>query len=419
MSNPVSNAARQTIRTGAAAIALVVATLSSSAVQAQPKAEPIKIGVLVPYTGNLAWYGQDLGRGYELAVKKINDGGVAGRPIEIVKSDAPAATAAIGEVERLKSLGVKIVIGSGFSAVALAASSATEKNNMIYWETNALDNALTTRNLKNVFQFAPNNDDFTATSIALLESLGPKLLQKPLKDISVGLAYENSTYGMTQSKVQKEKLSALGVKIVVDQSYSRTASDLSPVVLQLKSANPDIVIETGYQDDIVLMWRQAKELGYLPKLLISSGAAATTDFGAALGLNGVEGFIAYNFPLHEMPESGAPGAAEFAKSYQAAFGAPPPSGHSLAAYAGMLALSDVIKAAGGDDPQAVVKAALAMDKPLGTFPNSAGIKFSSTGRNERSPVHGFQWQGGKLLTIWPALAANGEAKGPLVPWDKR
>ncbi|MFO1189960.1 MAG: ABC transporter substrate-binding protein [Alphaproteobacteria bacterium] len=415
----VTHALRSILRS-VALFAAGLGVLGIGSQSAYSQTQPVKVGAVLPYSGNLAWYGQEIGRGYELAVKTINArGGINGRPVELAKADAPAATAAIGEVERLKNQGVKVIIGSGSSAVALAGSAAAAKHDIFYWETNGLDNAYSTRGLKNAFQFAPNNDDFVEVSISLLSDLGPKMLNKPLKDITVGLAYENSTYGMTQSKVQKEHLAKLGVKVVVDQSYSRTASDLSPVVLQLRSANPDIVIETGYQDDIVLMWRQAKELGYLPKMLISSGAAATQDFANALGDKGVDGFIAYNYPFHEMPESGAPGAAEFAKAYQAAYGAPPPSGHSLAGYAGMIALADVIKAAGSDAFDAMVKAAHATDKPRGSYANGAGVKFNAGGRNERAPVHGFQWQGGKLYTIYPAAVANSTPKGPLTPWDKR
>lgn len=399
------------------AAALAASVLAAAPVPAQ---EPIKIGALAPYTGNLAWYGQELGRGYELAVKRLNAaGGVAGRQLQIVKADAPTAVAAVGEVERLKNQGVNVVIGSGFSAAAMTASAASERNGMVYWETNGLENSITTRNLKLTFQVGPNNDNFSEASITMFEQLAPGMIGKPLKDITVALVYENSTYGVGLSKVQKAKLTQLGIKVVLDQSYSRTASDLSPVVLQMRSANPDVVIETGYQDDIVLLWRQAKELSYLPKMLISSGAAATQDFANALGPAGVEGFIAYNYPFHDMPEAGAPGAAEFAKDYAAAFGAPPPSGHSLAAYAGMLILGDALQGAKGDNPQEVAKVALAMDKPVGTYPNGAGVKFTPTGRNDRASAHGFQWQGGTMYTIWPAPVSNGKAMGPLVPWDKR
>jgi branched-chain amino acid transport system substrate-binding protein len=245
------------------------------------------------------------------------------------------------------------------------------------------------------------------------------MLGKPLKNITVGLTYENSAYGMSQSKAQRSRLDALGVKIVSDQSYDRKSSDLSPVVLQLRSAAPDVLIETGYQDDIVLFWRQAKELGYIPKLAISSGAAATQDFANALGPGGVNGIIGYNYPFHEMNEAGAPGAATFAKSYQDAYGRAPPSGHPLAGYSAVLALADVMREAGGDDPDAVANAARAMDKPLGTYPNGGGMKFTEWGRNERAPVSGFQWQGGKMVTIWPASVANAQAIGPLVPWNQR
>jgi len=381
---------------------------------------PIRIGAVLQLTGDLAWYGQEIGRGYELGAKYVNaHGGIGGRLIELMRVDVPSPTAALAEIGRLQEAGVKIVIGTGSSAVALAATPAVERNGMLWWESNALDNGITARRLKHVFQFAPNNDSFSDASVALFETLAPQMLGKALKDISVGLIYENSAYGTSQSKAQKARLEALGVKLVSDQSYDRKSSDLSPVVLQLREAAPDVLIETGYQDDIVLFWRQAKELGYLPKIAISSGAAATQDFANALGRGGVDGIIGYNYPFHEMSEAGAPGAASYAAVYQAAYGNPPPSGHPLAGYAAMLALADVMRAAGGDDPDAVAKAAHAMDKPLGSYPNGAGMKFTEWGRNERAPVSGFQWQHGKMVTIWPASVANGKAMGPLVPWDKR
>ncbi len=301
-----------------------LAAASAVSVTVANAADTLILGAILPQTGNLAWYGQEIGRGYDLAVAKINaDGGINGKQITLLHSDAPQPAAAVGEVERLKNQGANVIIGSGSSAIALTASAAAARQGLAYWESNGLDNKYSERGLQRVFQFAPNNDDFVAASIALFTNFAPKMLNKDLKDITVGLVYENSTYGMTQSAVQKDVLKKLGANIIADESYSRTASDLSPVVLKMKSANPDVVIETGYQDDIVLLWRQAKEVGYLPKILISSGAAATQDFANALGADGVNGFMAYNYPFHEMPEAGAPGAAEFAKAYEKAYGNPP------------------------------------------------------------------------------------------------
>ena len=66
------------------------AVLVTSAASAQ---QPIKIGAVLQLTGDLAWYGQEIGRGYELGAKYVNaHGGINGRPIELVKADVPNPT---------------------------------------------------------------------------------------------------------------------------------------------------------------------------------------------------------------------------------------------------------------------------------------------------------------------------------------
>jgi len=404
-------------RTLLAGLGMTATSLRPGRAQSAP---PLRIGFVLPYSGDLAWYGQEIGRGYELAIQALNaQGGVLGRPLAAAKADVPSPAAALGEISRLHDQNVRILIGSGYTAMALAATPIAERSQVLWWETNALDNGLTTRGLHHVFQFAPNNDRFDGASVTLFRALAPTLLGKPADKLTVGLAYENSVAGTSQSGVQRKGLAAAGTPIVADLSYDRKSSDLSPVLLQLRDKAPDVLIQSGYQDDVVLFWRQAKELGYLPGLAISAGAAATQDFANSLGPKLVDGIIAYSFPAPDMDEAGAPGVGAFAQAYRDAYGQPPPSGHSLSGYAGMLALADVVRAAGTDDPDALAKAAHAIDKPVGSYPNGAGLKFNETGRNERAAVSGFQWQDGRLVTIWPDRIAHGAARGPLVPWDQR
>lgn len=404
---------------------LMLASATAAALGATPRAgaqqaSPLQIGFVLPYSGDLAWYGQEIGRGYDLALRAVNaGGGVLGRSVVAAKADVPSPAAALGEISRLRGIGVRVVIGSGYTAMALAATPIAERSGMLWWETNALDNGLTARGLRHLFQFAPNNDLFDGASVALFSLVAEKLLGAAPRALTVALAYENSVAGQSQSRVQRAGLAALGSPIVADLSYDRKSSDLSPVILQLREKAASVLIESGYQDDIVLFWRQAKELGYLPRIAISAGAAATQDFAKALGPKLVEGIIAYSFPAADMDEAGARGVGEFARAYREAYDQPPPSGHSLSGYAGMLALIGLIRRAGSDDPEAVAQFARAADDPVGTYPNGAGLKFTNTGRNERAAVSGFQWQDGRLVTIWPERVANGVARGPLVPWDKR
>ena len=95
--------------------------------------EPVKIGVLLPYTGVIAVQAQDNTRGFELYLRQIG-GQAAGRPITVIKED-DQATPDVG-LTKLKKLvdrdRIDVVFGPVHSGVALAIRE-TINNNKIPW----------------------------------------------------------------------------------------------------------------------------------------------------------------------------------------------------------------------------------------------------------------------------------------------
>ncbi len=63
-----------------------------------------------------------------------------------------------------------------------------------------------------------------------------------------------------------------GMQIVLKEGYSATAPDLSSLVTKLRRAQPDVILHTGYNPDITLFLRQAKEQGLKFQALIGHGA---------------------------------------------------------------------------------------------------------------------------------------------------
>jgi len=404
----------------AGVIALVLA--ASSAGTAPPSTSaagsPLKIGAVLQISGTLAFYGQELGRGYDLGVQQINrTGGINGRKLVLEKVDAPTAADGLTAISQLHNDGVNVVIGTGSSDVALSGSSGAERDHMVWWETNGLASSITQRGYKYTVQDGPNTVSFVKPSIAVLKTMVPKILHtKNIAHLRVALVYSDDAYGTSNSSLQQLLLTQAGANIVLSQSYNKAASDLSSVVLRMKEAHPDVVLQTGYENDIVLIWRQAKELNYLPKLVISSGAAATTDFAKALGNVNADGFVAYSYA---MPSKHVKGSQAFAKKYLQTYHTALPSGHALAAYSGMLALGDALRAAKGDNPDSVIKAAKKLNKAFGSFPDGCGLKLSSSNMNTRCDAHAFQWQNGTMRTIWPAKFSDARLRGPMIPWSKR
>ena len=59
-------------------------------------------------------------------------------------------------------------------------------------------------------------------------------------------------------------------------------------------------------------------------------------------------------------------------------------------------------------------AAAKLDKPENTYPTGYGVRFDKNFQNVRTSFTASQWQGGKMVTVFPAKAvAPGVALKPL------
>lgn len=107
------------IRTLIGAMAALSLLLGVSAASAQ--APPVKIGLLLPYTGVLSVQGQDVTRGVELAMARLV-GRAGGRDLQLIREDTEAKPdIALTKIKKLVERDrVDFVIGPVNSAVALA-----------------------------------------------------------------------------------------------------------------------------------------------------------------------------------------------------------------------------------------------------------------------------------------------------------
>jgi ABC-type branched-subunit amino acid transport system substrate-binding protein len=83
---------------------------------------PLKIGILLPKTGGLAFQGPPMFAGAHLAVKEINDnGGVLGKPIAVDDGDdGTSPDVATATTDRFINEGVQVIIGAAASGVTKA-----------------------------------------------------------------------------------------------------------------------------------------------------------------------------------------------------------------------------------------------------------------------------------------------------------
>lgn len=398
----MTNITRRTFVGAAVAGTVVAATHTRAA------ADTFKVGAINPYSGPTAQGGTEVTRGYELATDELNKkGGILGKQIEIFKGDATNPQGGISAVEQLVGRNkVDVFIGTYLSAVSQAASEAALNYNKLYWDTNALAAGLTNRGLPNFVRSGPYSVSFADRSVQVITDLVAKKLGKQLSELSVWIEHEESIYGTSIADRQKEMLTKAGVKVLGVGSHSYKAIDLTDSVLRARDAKPDIWINTGYVPDDNLLLRTARDQGFKPKIKLFVGTGDTKETLEALGADGVEGLMVVSYPRPDISESYGPGSHAFLLAYRNKFHHDPVAPQSMTSFVGFKMMAEAINAAGSADPQAVTKAVEKMDKPLYSYETGYGAKFDGHYQNQRAFPTVIQWQGGKVVTIFPDKAAG-------------
>ncbi|MEO8628439.1 MAG: ABC transporter substrate-binding protein, partial [Betaproteobacteria bacterium] len=204
------------------------------------------------------------------------------------------------------------------------------------------------------------------------------------------------------------------------------------LVTQLRRARADVILHVGYNPDITLFWRQAREQGLKWAALIGHGAG----YGQYDKLHEAFGSDAeYIFSVDPVaaqlidPKALAPGLGritqEMVKRYKAETKADQVPPHvSMGFNQAWIFLTDVlpraIKKYGGVDPESLRKAALDTDIPDGGTIQGYGVKFfppgtEMSGQNERCSPVVTQYIGGKTQVVWPARLRTADA---VLPWPK-
>jgi branched-chain amino acid transport system substrate-binding protein len=379
--------------------------------------ESLKIGAIFPLSGPNALLGDESFRGLELAVKMRNQkGGVAGgKTVEIVKGDAPDANAAQSEANRLiQKENLKLIVGSYSSAISFAASEVAERNGVLYWEMGGISDQITSRGYQYVFRVNPPSSIFQQKHLQFIqEVVAPKLGKKP-EEVKIAVVHEDSLNGTSGAKYFEEIAKKEKMNIVTIQPYSAKSVDLSSVVLNVKNAQPDVIVMTSYLNDSILFVRQAKELGlHVAAILGTGGGYSMKDFQKSVGKD-AEGIFSMDFPQYKINTQFTPGLEDFKKLYKETYGEEPRSGHSLANFMGANVLLDVLDKVGEVDPDKIRKEILRLKIDPGKTATGWGVEFDpATGQNKLGTPYMHQWQNGELVAVWPKEAAVADLLLPM------
>jgi branched-chain amino acid transport system substrate-binding protein len=378
----------------------------------------VRLGALYPLSGSLSLLGDESFRGLEIAVEERNAaGGLLSRPVRLLKGDCTDQMQAVGEARRLlgaeKAAGL---FGTFSSTLSFAATQVAEMQRVPYFELGAIGDPITERGFRTLFRTCPRASDFAREAVNAVPEVLAASWGVPAAAVRVAILHEDGLYGQSVSASQEAQLEARGLRPVEKLGYAaRGAADFGAAVQRLKGAGADVVLHTGYQNDIVVFYRAMREAGWRPRMVIGSGAGySAVDTMRAVGPD-FDGTMNVDFTQFEVNERMAPGAKQFAEAYRRRYGSEPRSGHSLANYGGARICLDAVQRAGGTEADRVRAAMLATDLPDGATPTGWGARFDERGQNTRARPFVLQWQGGRQVTVFPAEAAVARLRAQFGP----
>lgn len=244
----VASAGLGTLITGAPAL-----------VRAQGSAgDAIVIGHLTPRTGFLGPLGDYAVMAVDLAVEEINAaGGVMGRPLEVLKEDSVNPQTASGKAERMVERDeVACLVGEISSASCLTISQVAERTKTLFVNTGGNSDAIRGADCKRyMFHVESQNSMYVKTA-------GQQLLADGMVD---GKRWFTLTadyaFGHDLLAVAKRFMSANGGDFAGDELVPTDAADFSGYLLQIRQAEPDMVILNLAGTQITNFLKQYAEFG--------------------------------------------------------------------------------------------------------------------------------------------------------------
>jgi len=222
---------------------------------AQPA--PVKVGLIHPVTGFVAYNGQQSRLGATMAVEDVNKAGgikgMGGARLEALLGDSQSKVeVGVSEVEKMNEQGVAAYIGCFQSPVGIAASQAASKYNTPFLIDVGASDLIVNRGLKNVFRLKPGFGVCVDQGVAALGALN-KAAGGPAK--TAAIVHESGEFGTGTAKLLAGKLPSIGIEPKELIAHDNPTRNFDNIALRIRSMAPDIVMMSNYGNEYMLLAR--------------------------------------------------------------------------------------------------------------------------------------------------------------------
>ncbi len=265
----------------------------------------LRIGVILPLTGNGSDQGAWVQEGLKLAEEEIN---VNRYNVALVFQDAPNGDpkAAISAYRNLQSMTRVPVVFTWGSGVGNALTPIVNEEGVVQMGVATAADSYSTP------------DDYTFRNFPRASAEGDYLsgIMRRLGADRMAVTYINNDYGESSAEAFIASYKTAGGVIVFRDSFNSGASDFRTLIAKLKATRPTHIYLAAYPTEGALFLKQARELGVQSQTVASVAILGSTELFSLAG-EALEHLIVVS-PLAVSPSD--PELRDFARRYEKRFG---------------------------------------------------------------------------------------------------
>jgi branched-chain amino acid transport system substrate-binding protein len=265
---------------------LLLTTMKSIAADSD---DVYKFAVLLPLTGPIAFLGEPVTTGIDLAIKKINDsGGINGKKLEVVYGDTKGDSKQSITVFRQLLLSENIKVFMPFLTGETLAIQPIAKDEDVIVMSLTVHEPAANKDM-NTFRLSYS---FQAEALAMADYL----MKQDLKSISVIYSEDAA------SKYQVEKtfvptLEANGIKDIYQESFKVRQKDFRSLVARVKNQDPTDIYIAGFGSDFPNILKELKIQDLMPPRVRVTGGVPMWEVSHFVKPKMLEGIIFASPPL--------------------------------------------------------------------------------------------------------------------------
>ncbi|MES2534527.1 MAG: ABC transporter substrate-binding protein [Pseudomonadota bacterium] len=312
----ITNRFKSRINTAIAAGLVIAGATAGTVFAADPGVTDteIVIGLHAPLSGPLVAFGQDPLQAAKMWYDETNKkGGIHGRKIRVIAEDDKCNATEVGTLARKFVTVDKVFLINGGSCTAsvVGAQEFVNREKVPFVMLNASGDPAVFPPTRYVFGAFPGSQG--AIGAAIMGFSIDFLKGKRIAYIAHNDEYGGSNYGAAKALADKK-----GIQIVAYERIAPGITDVTAPILNVRAANPDVIISAAYPGPAVLIAQKLAEYGMKqPVVQAVQGIPAPEVFAKNVGNNEALKNFYYSAPLNDL--ANGPKQAKWVDMYKKAY----------------------------------------------------------------------------------------------------